>query len=251
VRLLITRPLAAATALAARLRAIGHEAVIEPLLAIVEDPDARARLAPALEGAHALLFTSSNGVASFAAASERRDLRVFAVGDGTAAAARQAGFAAVESAQGDVEALAALVASTLTPGGGPLVHASGHAVAGDLAGRLTRLGFTIRPVPLYRAIAAEALGAATLAAFRAGTIDAALFFSPRTAATFVRLARAAGIERDCAKIAGVALSPAVVAELEGLGWRRVVAAEVPTEAAMLRAVDRLDAELRRSGALNS
>lgn len=251
MRVLITRPIAAATALAARLRALGHEAVIEPCLAIVEDPDARARLAPALEGCRALLFTSSNGVASFAAASARRDLRVFAVGDGTAAAARQAGFTNVESAQGDVEALAALVVAKLEPGGGPLVHASGHAVAGDLAGRLGRLGFTVRSVPLYRAIEADALGTATLAAFRAGTIDAALFFSPRTAATFVRLARAAGIERDCATVAGVALSPAVGTELEGLGWRRVVTAEVPTEAAMLAALDRLEAEMRRSGALNS
>jgi uroporphyrinogen-III synthase len=248
---LITRPRAAATALAARLGALGHEAVIEPCLAIVEDPDARARLAPALEGCQALLFTSSNGVASFSSASGYRDLRVFAVGDGTAAAARQAGFAAVESAQGDVEALAALLASTLTPSDGPLAHVSGHAVAGDLAGRLGRLGFTVRSVPLYRAIEAEALGTAALAAFRAGKIDAALFFSPRTAATFVRLARAAGIERHCARTAGVALSPAVVAELEGLGWRQILVAEEPTENAVLNALGRLDAELRGSGALNS
>lgn len=250
MRVLITRPLAAATALAARLAALGHETLIEPLLTIVEDPDARARLGPALEGASALLFTSTNGVASIAAASARRDLRAFAVGDGTAAAARQAGFPDVESAQGDVEALAALVAERLEPGGGALVHVSGHAVAGDLAGRLARLGFTVRSVPLYRAIPAEAIGASTRDAFRARRVDAALFFSPRTAATFVRLARAAGIERHCAKTASMALSPAVAAELDGLGWRRSVVAEVPTEAAVVQALGRLDREMRGSGALN-
>ncbi len=250
MRVLITRPRPAAMVLAARLAALGHEAVIEPLLAIVADPDARTRLAPALEGAQALLFTSTNGVTSFAAASERRDLPAFAVGDGTAAAARQAGFPQVESAQGDVEALVALVAAKLEPDGGALVHASGHAVAGDLAGRLARLGFTVRSVPLYEAITADSLSAPALAALRSGQVGAALFFSPRTAATFVRLARAAGIERHCARTAGVALSPAVAAELEGLGWRQVVVAELPTEAAVLTAVDRLEAEMRRSGALN-
>jgi len=237
-------------ALAARLAELGHEALVEPLLTIVEEPDARERLAGALDGVQALLFTSTNGVASFAAASGRRDLRVLAVGDGTAAEARRAGFAEVESARGDVTALARLVAARLEPGAGALLHASGHAVAGDLAGRLARSGFTVRSVPLYHGVAADALSASTETALRAGEIDAALFFSPRTAAAFVRLARAAGIERSCSKMAGIALSAAVASELEGLGWRRVRVAAAPTEAAMLRALGGLEAELRGSGALS-
>ena len=250
MRVLITRPRPAATALAARLAARGHAALVEPLLAIAEDPDARARLAGALDGVQAVLFTSTNGVASFAAASGRRDIRVFAVGDGTAAAARQAGFAEVESAQGDVAALAELVAARLAPGAGALLHASGHAVAGDLAGRLGRRGFAVRSVRLYRATPAAALSAPAVQALRAGEVDAALFFSPRTAATFVRLARAAGIERSCARMAGVALSAAVAAELEGLGWGCVLVGDAPTEAAVLKALDGFEAVLRRSGALN-
>ncbi|HKF74433.1 MAG TPA: uroporphyrinogen-III synthase [Stellaceae bacterium] len=250
MRVLITRPLAAATALSARLAALGHQALIEPLLTIVDDPEARTRLASALEDAQALLFTSSNGVTSFAVASERRDLPAFAVGDGTAAVARQSGFARVESARGDVEALAALVERRLKPSTGPIIHPSGHAVAGDLAGRLAQLGFTVRSVPIYHATAADRLSADTVGAFRAGQIDAALFFSPRTAATFVRLACAAGIEHDCARIAVVTLSAAVASDLEGLGWRQVVVAEAPTEKAMLRVLDGLAAEMRRSGAPN-
>jgi len=250
VRVLITRPRPAASTLAARLAELGHESLVEPLLTITEEPDARTRIAGALDGAQALLFTSTNGVASFAAASGRRGLGVLAVGDGTAAAARQAGLAEVESAQGDVAALVTLVEAGLEPTAGTLVHASGHMVAGDLAGRLTRLGFEVRSVPVYRAVAADALSAPTVTAFRAGQVDAALFFSPRTAATFVRLARAAGMERSCARTAGVALSAAVAVELEGLGWRHVLVADAPTEAAVLKSLDVLEAGLRRSGALD-
>jgi uroporphyrinogen-III synthase len=244
VRVLITRPRAAATVLATRLAALGHEALLEPLLTITAEPDAQVRLATALQGAQAVLFTSTNGVAGFAAVSERRDLRAFAVGDGTAAAARHAGFAEAESADADVEALATLVAAKLDPSAGALVHAAGRALAGDLAGRLARAGFTVRQVPLYHALPADALSGPTVDAFGAGEIDAALFFSPRTAATFVRLARAAQIERSCARSAGIALSPAVAIELEGLPWRRIVVAEAPTEAAMLKALDPLEAGLR-------
>jgi uroporphyrinogen-III synthase len=247
---LITRLRPAAAALAARLAELGHAALVEPLLTIAEDPDARARLAAALDGVQALLFTSTNGVASFAAASARRDLRVFAVGDGTAAAARQAGFAEIESAQADVAALVELVSARLAPGAGALLHASGHVVAGDLAGRLGRLGFAVRSVPLYRAHSADALSAPAVRALRAGEVDAALFFSPRTAASFVRLARAAGIERSCAGMTGVALSAAVAAELEGLGWGRVLVADAPTEAGVLKALDGLEAKLRQSGVLD-
>jgi uroporphyrinogen-III synthase len=244
VRVLVTRPRPAATALAAELASLGHDALLEPLLTITAEPDARARLAIALDGAQAVLFTSINGVEAFSAASERRDLRAFAVGDGTAASARQAGFAETESAHADVEALATLVAAKLDPSAGALVHAGGRAVAGDLAARLARVGFTVRQVPLYNALPAGALSAPTVNAVRAGEIDAALFFSPRTAATFVRLARTAGIERGCARSAGIALSPAVAVELEDLPWRRIVVAEAPTEAAMLKALDPLEAGLR-------
>ena len=248
MRVLITRPRPAAMMLAARLSDSGHQAIIEPLLTILPDPDARERLAPALDGAQALVFTSTNGVASFAAASERRDLPAFAVGGGTALTAREAGFSEVENASSNVETLAALVAGRLKRDAGPIVHASGHVVAGDLAGRLTRLGFTVRSVPIYQAITAGALEDATVAAFQAGNIDAALFFSPRTAATFVRLARAAGIAGDCAGTIGMALSPAVAAELEALRWRRIVVSELPIEAEMLKALDRLEAERREAGA---
>jgi uroporphyrinogen-III synthase len=244
VRVLITRPRPAAAALAARLAKLGHEPLLEPLLTIAPEPDARARLAIALEGAQAVLFTSLNGVDALAASTERRDLRAFAVGDGTAAAARQAGFAEVESAHADAEALARLVTAKLVPSDGALVHAAGRAVAGDLAGRLARAGFTVRQVPLYRAIPADALSPSAVEAFRAGAINAALFFSPRTAVTFVRLARAAGIEGGCAQSASLALSPAVAVELMGLRWHQIMVADAPTEAAVLKALDRLDATLR-------
>ncbi len=239
MRILVTRPHAAAATLATRLAESGHDAVIEPLLTIVRDADASQRLAPALVGAQAVLFTSANGVEVFAAASPRRDLRAFAVGDASARTARAAGFTAVESAGGDVADLAALVARRLKPAEGPIVHGRGHDVAGDLAAPLAAAGFTVRPVPLYRAELAEELSPATVAAIRAGRIDAALFFSPRTASSFVRLAAAAGLQAACAGMVAVALSSAVAAALDALTWRRLAVASEPTETALLEALERL------------
>jgi uroporphyrinogen-III synthase len=246
VRVLVTRPQPAAAALAARLTALGHAAVIEPLLTIVPEADACERLAQAFVGAQAVLFTSVNGVEAFADARGRRDLRVFAVGDATASAARAAGFTEVESAGGDVASLAALVRARASPGAGALVHARGSDVAGDLAGELGAAGFTLRRVALYRAIPAETLSSSVIAAFHRGRIDAALFFSPRTAAAFVRLARAAGIEGASAAAVALALSPAVAAELGTLSWRRLLTAEEPTETAILDMLASLAAAAARA-----
>ncbi len=105
-------------------------------------------------------------------------------------------------------------------------------------------GFAVRRVVLYRAEPAGALSRAAAEALGAAAIDAALFFSPRTASTFVRLAAAAGLASSCRGTVAVALSPAVAAALGAAQWRRVLIAREPTQAALLDIVDRLPAVMR-------
>ena len=110
MRLLLTRPEAESRALAARLAASGILATVAPLLRIETEAVALADLATALDGVRGLVFTSSHGVAAFAALESRRDLPVFAVGPATETAARGAGFAVVHGADGDQADWAKLVA---------------------------------------------------------------------------------------------------------------------------------------------
>jgi len=140
MKVLITRAEDEARRLAATLGARGIESLIEPLITVRFRPESAAVLGPFLEGVQAAIFTSANGARAFAAATKRRDLRVFAVGPATAAAAREAGFAQIEKAQGNVEDLAALVIARLKPGAGALIHAAGSVTAGDLAGVLGAAG---------------------------------------------------------------------------------------------------------------
>jgi uroporphyrinogen-III synthase/uncharacterized protein YlxW (UPF0749 family) len=233
---LITRPEEDARPLAEALAARGIATVIEPLLAITPVPAAAAQLASDLAGVQALLFTSANGVRALADLSARRDIGAFAVGDATAAAARAAGFAAVESAGGGVKDLARLVKQRLKPDGGPLFHAAGSAVAGDLAQLLAADGFTLRRRMLYESQAAQSFGPAARAALLAGGIDLVLLFSPRTAATFASLARAANV--DAKSMTALCLSPAVAAAVRELSWRALETAARPDLPAMLALVDR-------------
>ena len=238
MRVLITRPREDAETLAAILDKRGIDVLIEPLLEIRPLPDARLDL----DGAQAVLLTSANGARILAGLTDRRDLRILAVGDATARLAREAGFAAVESAGGNVEHLARLATARLNPQNGRLVHIAGTDIAGDLSGLLTGRGFTVTRAALYEARPVSRLSPAAVGAIRKRTIDAALFFSPRTAAAFVSLARGADLAESCVNIDAICLSAAVSKALETSTWRSRRVAERPDQDSLLACLDRLQAE---------
>lgn len=235
LRVLVTRPRGEAEIFAATLDARGHDSVLAPLLDIVLDESARVDLG----GVRAVLFTSANGVRAWARIGAPHESEAFCVGDATAQAAREAGFTLVHSAGGDVAALADLVRSKLAPTDGALLHAAGSALAGDLAGDLGKDGFEVRRVQLYRQDVATTLPFAAVQALRDGKIDAVTFFSPRTAETFVRLAKSADLLAALASTHAVALSQAAldVAREEGAAWKSARAAAQPTESSLLDALD--------------
>ena len=232
MRALITRPKTEAEMLAAQLARQGVASVIEPLIEIVDREAALLDLA----GVQAILCTSANGVRALARASDERDLPVFAVGDATGRAARAARFHRIESAGGDVGDLAELIGRRLRPGDGELLHVAGSEVAGDLAAALGPAGFRVARVVLYEARAAAVLTPRTARLIDRGEIDLALFFSPRTAAIFARLADAAGVAGGLAATTAVSISAAADAALAGLPFRERVIAAVPTQAALLARV---------------
>lgn len=230
--LLLTRPRPQSEAFAAALEARlpgRFRPVIAPVLAIRPLPG------PVdLDGIAALAFTSANGVEQLAARTDDRRLPAFCVGAMTAEAARRAGFAA-HAADGDVAALAALIAARLRPNAGALLHVRGRHAAGDLAARLAAAGFTTRAVELYDQTRCPIAGEAR-ALLAAGGIHAIAVFSPRSAAAFAGQSAAEGW--PLAAATSVALSPAAGAPLDALGLARRIVAEQPTREGMIAALAR-------------
>ena len=225
MHLIVTRPQAESEALAERLREKGHQVLIEPMLSIHDLPDA----SPHLSDAAAVLLTSANGARALARHTALRDLPVLAVGDATARAARSAGFDDVASADGDVTALAMLVRQRFQPDDGALVHVAGSAVAGDLAGDLGADGYQVRRAVLYKAERAERLSKQSREALAAGEIDGILFFSPRSAATFVKLLQRDGLVNICGGVTLYALSPAVAKAAAEVPWKGQKIAPMPRQ----------------------
>jgi uroporphyrinogen-III synthase len=197
---------------------------IEPLPAAVD-----------LEGVQGLAFTSAHAVAALAAQRAPAGLPAWCVGSRTAAAARAAGLAAV-SADGDVAALARLVAVASRPGAGAVLYLRGRHAAGDLAARLRAAGVAVRECVVYdqpeRPLPAVARGL-----LAAGGADVLTFFSARGARLFAAEARTAGW--PLAGTVAVSIASGVDAGLEGLGLGQRVVAARPDREGMLAAIARL------------
>lgn len=226
---LVTRPLPEAEETAARVRALGLSCLIEPMLEI--HPLAGAPLD--LSGVQGVMVTSRNGARALALGTPERAFPVFAVGDATAGLLRELGFVTVASAAGTAEDLARLLLRACDPAKGAILHVRGAAVGGDPAPPLRAAGFDVRAAMLYEVRTPSAFSPALERTMRHRALGYALFFSPRTARTFVTLARAAGLDPHCGEIEACCLSVAVADALREVRWRAVRVSVRPEQAALL------------------
>lgn len=225
-----------------------------PLLRIEPIADAELGASPWA----AVVFTSANAVRAVAAHrrfGELAGLPAYTVGRRTQAAATAAGFAVVMSADGDVDALVRLIASTppvghslpgvkeglltalpqlhLAPITLPLLYCAGEDRAGDLEGALHAHGMRVETTLVYRAVMVAELTPDVHAALAARAIDAILHYSARTAAAFVAAATTAGIRDLSIQTRHLCLSTQAAAPLVAAGARVVEVAREPTEQVLL------------------
>jgi uroporphyrinogen-III synthase len=234
MRVLVTRPVPEAEATAARLSALGHAPLVVPLFR----PQATG--ATIATGAGALAITSPRTVAFLPEATieAMRNRPAFAVGDRTAQALWEAGFRDVRSAEGDIQALATLVAAAGLATGTTILGPGGEMRAGNLGAALARAGLRLDAPAVYRMVSEPALPATIRKALDGQQVDAALHYSPNAAAALLRLAGEAGVAGPGAQLLHVCLSEAVAAPLRPHGWTRLAVADTPDEDALLAALGR-------------
>lgn len=232
MKILVTRPEPDASRLAQRLKASGHDPVVEPLMSVdyLEGPE---DFPDTFKGIQAIAFTSANGVRALARCYTERHLPVFAVGDATAAAARQEGFDPVHVAAGDVSHLADDIVARLDPGAGSIVHIAGSIVAGDLQGALAGHGFQVDRHVLYAMTASASLSPEVIAQITEGSLEAALVYSPRSGRILVDLIDKAGLQEACQAITCYCLSANVADAVAPLPFANCVVAATPDEAALM------------------
>ncbi len=239
---LVTRPHPDDETTAAALRARGFEVLRAPMLRFEavpfgDDEDA---------DYGAVIVTSANAlraIASKLADSRLLKLPLFAVGEHTATAARDAGFAQVITSRGDASALRDLVQTSVKSKqlkkAGTLLYLAGADLARDLAGELGEKGFTVVTHTTYRMVPATGLPREICDAFVAHQVEAVLHYSRRSARAFLEAARSGGVEISALALPQCCISAAVAAVLRDAGATQVTAAAQADENALFEALDRV------------
>jgi uroporphyrinogen-III synthase len=230
MRVLVTRPEDDARETASRLIALGHEPIIAPMISIRFLDGAPLDLS----GVQAFAATSANGVRSLTRRTQGRALPIFSVGRQTAETARASGFTHVVNADGDATALARCIANALKPEQGAVLHATGAEGSGAFAMDLRASGFKVQTEILYETPGVSSLPPAAAAALRARKrLDAALFYSGRTAKEFCDCVRAAGLEKKCEGVVAIAISKAASEPLAGIKFKEIRIAAAPNQDELL------------------
>ncbi len=234
MRLVVTRPQADSERTAAALRARGHEVLVAPLMRV--EP-VKAELSGTWGG---VIITSANAagaIAGHAACEALFKLPVFAVGRRSAEAARQAGFADVTSAGGDVRDLLRLIAARRADTKAPLLYLAGEDRAADLVAELAVHGIAAEMAVVYRAATAP-FPPELIAALAAGEVDAVLHFSKRSAENYLAGAAQAGVAGPALGVRHICLSAQIAEPLMGAGANRIAIAPRPDEAALIASLER-------------
>ena len=228
--ILLTRPQPQSERFMAELRAAGV-GNLDPVIAPLIVPEGLLTQLP--PGPFAgVIFSSETGVRMAAPFRESLPDLAFCVGDRTAAAASAAGFRAC-SAQGDARDLIALVQRSAPVG--RLLHLHGQDTRGAVAETLKSAGIETVSALAYRQNPAPLTGAA-ITLLRGEVAVILPLFSPRTAGLFGQAYRQIGGK---APLDVVAMSPAVAGGIDLADTRRVMTADSPDAAAMVRAIGAL------------
>jgi uroporphyrinogen-III synthase len=210
---LILRPEPGASATANRAKLLGLEPIVLPLFKV----EPIGWTAPEASRFDGLLLTSANALRHGGDQLESlRGLQVYAVGEATAGAAREAGFGVAATGDSGVDRLLGSIEPNMR-----LLH-----LCGEDRREPAGAPQSIRSIAVYRSNAVQR----PYPAAAKGAV--ALIHSPRAGRRFAELVH------DRAVTAIAAVSPAA-AESVGRGWESVEAADAPTDDALLVLATRL------------
>lgn len=228
--MLVTRPEPDASDTAGRLAALDIEAALCPLLTFDTLPTSL----PDAAGFAAIAVTSTNALRALddrGALADFIELPMFTVGDRTAAAARDMGFANVTSAGGGFADLVELLAHSRLKG--PVFYPAGRDQSGDLAKSLAPFGLMVITTQVYAMTAITELPAQIVGELEDGSIDAVLFYSRRTAETFARLSAQQLSRLSRLEMGMLCLSETIAEPLLDVHFVRVALTDYPSEEAMM------------------
>ena len=223
--ILITRPSTEAKATGAKLEMMGHRVMYAPMLNIgaisFEIPDET----------RSLILTSKNGARFGLANIGEKSRAIYAVGEQTAAVARDMGFTNITVGPGTARKLVPILLECGETYKRDYAHLCGNEIAYNISDVLKDEGIDAVNTVTYQTTPNRSFSPAVAEAMDGGEIDTVLFYSPRTATIFEEAISESGRHDWLPKLDALCFSPRVSDQLMG-PWHSVKRAMLPTEKAL-------------------
>lgn len=230
IPIIVTRAEPGAEETYQRLKTRNLNAIKSPVLELALNNSVPVTAAETLSG---LIFTSANGVRTFAARSQSRSLPAWCVGPATAAAARRVGFEEIHESAGNALDLAAFIQDRAPPSEKTLLHVANSAAKGDLKRALEAAGYNVAFCPLYTMHPSETLSNNSNIALTSSATTIVLIHSAKGAEAFSRLA---GLP-EYRSIVAVTISEPAARALAPLSLADVFIADEPNEDGLFAALE--------------
>jgi uroporphyrinogen-III synthase len=236
--ILVTRPEDESEALCKKLSHIGLKPLSAPLMKITNIPNIEDSLKSSLKiKVQAIILTSSNAVRYLSNIIDNiKNLKTIAVGNKTAATAKQYGFTDVINVNGNALKLTDYIIENYEPKQGSILYLSAQEIAYDIEKRLSDVGFQIKRIAVYRAVKMDKFSDEIINNFNTKTIGSVLLFSKRTAEIFVNLIEKYNLKNTVNEVVAFVLSSNIASEVRKLDLKDIIVAPQPNEEALLESI---------------
>lgn len=222
---LVTRPIAEAEKTGTKLENMGHRAIYAPMLRVeavsFEIPDEE----------RSLIITSKNGARFGLANIGNKGRPLFAVGEQTAAEARELGFKNITVGPGTARKLVPMLLECGVSQKRAYTHLCGSVVSYNIADVLRDAGIDATSTVTYQTLPNRVFSPSVQEEIDSGEIQDVLFYSPRTATIFEEAISENNKHDWLPKLNAYCLSNRVADNLLG-PWNTIQAAVLPTEKAL-------------------
>ena len=237
MKILVTRPKRQSLVTAQKLKALGHQPIIEPLLEV------KTISTKLPKGAFdAIVITSANAIEQLDSGwpiQNREQVPVLVTGKATQKAAANVGFTLAQTVNGSALDLINAVPTWLknyehqTPI--QILYPCAEAVAHDLESKLTSKSVTCISWPVYKSIAKRELSTEVKNQLVLGEIELVLLYSTRTAAAFAAIFE--GLDLAGTRIQSLALSEEIKKSLPSTLQSNCKFANEPNEETLLALIE--------------
>ena len=207
-----------------KLKALGVKPVAAPMLTISFAETATIPADPAIT-----IFTSVNGVKSYARLTDRRETTVYCIGAATQAVAEEMGWTVRASSHGGAAEFIELIENHADPSDGLIVHPTNAETASGITEMLQRSGYSAQMIHCYTAKPKSKLPKQATDALQSDDC-VVMFYSGDAMSAFLDI-DGAWNNRNL-KIIG--LSENIVSVLRWSGFTNLWVAEKPTDDAMVK-----------------